>query len=167
MTRNRRSPAEIIAAMEAKLAMAKAKLEGRAIVTDPSSPAAAAMETLNAEEAVLRKDLSNGTQGCEYRIRLHELWIAEIQARQAYAKARLPEVLAIKEEIRAAAANGSNEVPSTANRFETARLQHAFATAEALRKANTAQRKASKEATDDDYTGADNVETLVPLAEEI
>lgn len=168
-TRIRRTPEQIIADLEAQLAAAKARAEGKAIVADPSSPAAAAMEALGREEAILRKDLAAGPQGCEYRIRAHQLWIDEIQARMAYAKARLPEVLAIKEEIRSNAANGIADVPSTANRYETNRLHATFTAAEALRKANTAQRKANKVENEADSMEVaptdDNLPTLEAVGE--
>jgi hypothetical protein len=160
-TRIRRTPEQLIADLERKLAQAKARAEGKAIVSDPNSPHASALDTLNKEEAILRKDLAAGPQGCEYRLRAHKLWIAEIEARMAYATARLPEVLAIKEEIRKNAANSVADVPSLANRFDTARLYATFTECEALRKANTAQRKASK--VENEADAMETVENLPTL----
>lgn len=131
MTRTRSTPEQMVAKLEAKLAAARSKAEGKEIA--PSSPEGAALLALEKEETLLRKDLADGPQGAAFRLRVHELWIAEIQARISYAQARLPELLRWKATIRE-----GGEIPHTS---EFSDLATAWSDAVSARKGNTAARK--------------------------
>lgn len=131
MARIRRSPAELIAAMQEKIQALQAKAEGRSYSAPVGSQIHSAIASLEREELNLRKDLSDGPQGCDARENVHRLWIEEIQARAAFAEVRLQEVLALKKVM--GLYKDGDDLPNTAT-------QH-LAAFDLLQRATTARKK--------------------------
>lgn len=104
-SRTRRSPEQIIADLNAKLAKAQAKA---AISQSKSDPRLASIveqiEKLDKAEANVRKGLTTGPQSFESRRRSHELWLLEINAAENLAKVQLDAIQAQKAHFKAAMA---------------------------------------------------------------
>lgn len=152
--RQRRSPAEIKAALEARLS----KVSQRAALDGAKSnpilfPLYNAREAMNKELAVQSRGFSTGPQSFETRRTSHLLWLQEIEAAEIFAKAAMAQAKASREKVDAAIVNITarleagesidpmeidNAVTFTVS-AEYADAKAAFENAQALRKAFKAE----------------------------
>ena len=99
--RNRRSPEEIIAATEAKLATMRTK---QAVKDAKSHPVASLISeqivTVEKAEREAKKGFGDGPQSFTSRVRSHELWIDEINAAEQVASCAMDVHADIKENLR-------------------------------------------------------------------
>lgn len=101
--RQRRSPAEIKAALEARLS----KVSQRAALDGAKSnpvllPLYNAREALNKELAVQSRGFSTGPQSFETRRTSHQLWLQEIDAAELFARAAMEQAKSSRELVDAA-----------------------------------------------------------------
>lgn len=124
VTRNRRTPAEIVAARETELANAKARAAVDAQMSHPLiAGLSEKLEGYTKDRIEAKKGWNgNPSQTFENRIKSHTLWNNEIQAEQKEAEAVIaltdkinPEIRALRVSIAEKLANGmSNEDAKTA-----------------------------------------------------
>ena len=163
-SRTRRSPEQIIADLNAKLAKAQAKVAISQSKADSRlTPIVEQIEALDKAEANVRKGLTTGPQSFESRRRSHELWLLEINAAENLAKVQLDAIQSQKAHFKAAMAlvgqaiadnqgadtiadlvsDAMNSVPSDSD-LDT--YQEAFSNAQNARKAFTQEKVAGKPA---------------------
>lgn len=152
--RQRRSPAEIQAALEARLA----KVSQRAAIDESKSnpvlrPLFEAREALNREIAVQSRGFSTGPQSFEERRTSHSLWLNEINAAEKFANAAISDaknhretldakIKTLSDRVQAGEAIDPQEVKDavtfqSSTEYEDAKSE--FANAQGLRKAYKTQ----------------------------
>lgn len=110
-SRTRRSPEQIIADLNAKLAKAQAKAAISQSKADSRlAPIVEQIEALDKAEANVRKGLTTGPQSFESRRKSHELWLLEITAAENLAKVQLEAIQAQKAHFKKELAVISQEI---------------------------------------------------------
>ena len=102
-TRKRRTPAEIIQDLQAKQAKIQAKLLLSESASNPAlDPLVSILKKADREILNFGKGFQNGPQSFQARRESHELWLAEIDAAEAYAEAALGFYKNLKSEVKSA-----------------------------------------------------------------
>lgn len=161
-SRTRRSPEQIIADLNAKLAKAQAKAAISQSKADSRLvPIVEQIEALDKAEANVRKGLTTGPQSFESRRKSHELWLLEITAAENLAKVQLGAIQEQKAHFKAAlsllgqaiadqqdaatiadlVSTSMNSIPKCAN---LGTYQEAFSNAQNARKAFTQAKATNK-----------------------
>jgi capsule polysaccharide export protein KpsE/RkpR len=114
--RKQRTPAEIIAETEAKLAKLRVKQAKQGAMSDPTlAPLVAELEAMRKSIREAKKGLGDGPQSFNARVAKHEIWIEKIETERSFAQDTMDEAEARKSEIEAEitqAVNGLVETPS-------------------------------------------------------
>ena len=114
--RKQRTPEEIIAETEAKLARLRLKAAKQDAMSTPSiAPLVTELNELRVEIREAKKGLGSGPQSFDARVTKHEIWISKIESERTEAEATLSSAEQRKSEIEtqiANAVNGLVETPS-------------------------------------------------------
>ena len=114
--RKQRTPAEIIAETEAKLAKLKVKQAKQGAMSDPAiAPLVAELNAMRKSINEAKKGLGDGPQSFNARVKKHEIWIEKIEVERSEAQDTLDSAECRKSEIEAdiaEAVNGLVESPS-------------------------------------------------------
>ena len=98
--RKQRTPAEIIAETEAKLAKLKVKQAKQDAMSNPEvAPLVAEMDALRKDIREAKKGLGDGPQSFNARVEKHNVWISKIEGERFEAEATLSSAEQRKSEI--------------------------------------------------------------------
>ena len=114
--RKQRTPAEIIAETEAKLAKLRVKQAKQGAMSDPAlAPLVAELAAMRKSINEAKKGLGDGPQSFNARVMKHEAWIEKIEIERTWAQDTLGEAESRKSEIESEitrVVNGLVETPS-------------------------------------------------------
>jgi len=109
--RKQRTPAEIIAETEAKLAKLKVKQAKQNAMANPAiAPLVVLLDALKVDIREAKKGLGDGPQSFNARVVKHEIWIDKIESERETASDTLDEAESRKSEIEAQIAQVINSL---------------------------------------------------------
>lgn len=114
--RKQRTPEEIIAETEAKLARLRLKAAKQDAMSNPSiAPLVTELNELRVEIREAKKGLGSGPQSFDARVTKHQIWIDRIESERAEAEATLSSAEQRKSEIESQIANAVNGLVETSS----------------------------------------------------